>query len=72
VGRVTADGTGEDGARAAAMNEWAVWSASMALELSSCFFSFFTFVREARTPRLAHSAAPRAADFLCCGRRRGR
>jgi hypothetical protein len=64
VGRVVADGTGEDGARAAKMDE------SRAKDkLSSFLASFYiSFVRGACTPSLTHSAPPRAKDFLCNSR----
>jgi hypothetical protein len=57
-----ADGTDEDGARAARMDEWVVWDATGEKPLGvmdSLLFSLRSFVRGARTPRLAHSTAHR-------------
>jgi hypothetical protein len=75
VGRVMADGTEEDGAHAARMDEWVAWEAVERVAGPqgrgiTCSFLMFTFplyhsfVRGNRTPRLAHSASPRAEDFL--------
>jgi hypothetical protein len=66
VGRVMADGTDEDGAR---MDEWVAWEtvgeAALGARVNLASFSFrHSFVRGARTPRLAHSALPRADDFF--------
>jgi hypothetical protein len=39
------------------------------LGVALLYFSLpHSLVRGARTPRPAHSATPRAEDFLCCGR----
>jgi hypothetical protein len=77
VGRVVADGTNEDGAHAARMDEWVGMGGGgeggpEGRELICLFllftFPFLSFVRGTRTPRLAHSAPPRAKDSLCCCR----
>jgi hypothetical protein len=60
-----ADGTDEDGAHAARMDEKVAWEAVEGAALRSAFSFvylslFHSFVRGARTPRIAHSAQPRA------------
>jgi hypothetical protein len=74
VGRVMADGTDEDGAHAARMDEWVAWEALEGtaprgeglLGLFPFIFLYLhSFVRGARTPSSAHSAPSRAEDFLC-------
>jgi len=65
-----ADGTDEDGARAAAMDEWIICEAeerAAAEARNWClFFSFlFSFTcRGTHTPGLAHSAPLRVTDLL--------
>jgi hypothetical protein len=79
VGRVMADGTDEDGAYAARMDERVAWEAVEGSApsgrglISFVCFSFpfsqvslpHSFVRGARTPRPAHSALPRPEDLIC-------
>jgi hypothetical protein len=72
IGRVMANGTDEDGAFAARMDEWVAWEtgspSGRGLIVLSLFCSLFlyyhSFVRGARTPRPAHSALPRAEGPL--------
>jgi hypothetical protein len=66
---VVADGTDEDGARAARMDEWeTVWETERPLGARDKLFFlcvFTCFVRGARTSGFAHSALSRVEDFLC-------
>jgi hypothetical protein len=71
VGRVIADGTDEDGTHAARMDEWngRQWREQPLGERDNLTFLLFLFLcfllLGARTPRLAHSAPPRAEDLFC-------
>jgi len=68
-------GTDEDGARAAAMDKWVVWEAEERVapgrQFDHLLLSLFSLCKGTHTPRLAHSAALRVEDLLCCGRQRG-
>jgi hypothetical protein len=70
VGRRMADGTDEDGAYAARMDELdgtaSRGEGRCALSLVRFDFSLFSlFCEGARTPRSAHSAPPRVKGFFC-------
>jgi len=76
VGRTMADGTDEDGARAARMDEWVVWEvgngiASSGVKLflsrrSSLSFLYQSCKGVLLPPIPAHSALWRATDLICC------
>jgi hypothetical protein len=74
VGEVMADGTDEDGARAAKMDEWVVWEAEEGIappakaKLFFPFSSYFIYLCKGvlLPPRLAHSALWRSEDPFCC------
>jgi hypothetical protein len=67
-GDVMVDGTDEDGARAAKMDEWVVWMRWREQPLGvigDLLFSLRSFIRGARTPRLAHTAPPGGGGLIC-------
>lgn len=71
VGRTMADGTDEDGAYAARMDEWVAWkevSLRARVDFAYCFLLYISsshpFIRGARTQRPAHSVRPRVEDWL--------
>jgi len=73
VGRAMADGTDEEAAHAARMDEWIVWETRRGVGglncLLACFSFFFPFVYcmgVLLPPSLAHSAPWRTTDPVCC------
>jgi len=63
-----ADGTDQDEARAARMDEWIAWEVEERGGEGTFFSlsSFFIFLlRGTHTPSLAHSASLRVGDFFC-------